>query len=653
MYGNSRAPPPVSPMYQQRPGVPQQQMYQQQQQQMYRPAPMNYAQQPRMPGARPMPPNIPQNYRPPPVARQHAQPPPYMIPPPNQYGMPANPYGMPPRPQQMQRGGYPPMPVPRPPPMQPFYDDVVYAYKNRRDTSYTSSYSDSGSESSATLAEDTPEARAGPAYRGGMGVPRRGYYRDSMTSASDDSEYDNRKEQKRSNVPLKSFALLDDPADKTHGPGKEWHGNTKVVMALLAEMWLINMLVILGGTYGMTFWLPQYYLDDVLWNTGCYWKLAWLLPMPYTLICFFGLTMPFRTPKFLYTRDNLKKRRLDNLYILTVTKGDNREAVYRSWNSHKHLERLHPCIRVHVLTDEPYFFDNINCYTCPKSFTTANSKYKARALEWYRVTMRYTEYDWILHLDEESVTDDETVRRILDFIWYETDYHWGQGVILYNQYKYWTNWIFTVADAIRVGDDLSRFQLQYTYFHRPIFGCHGSFLLTNGLVENAVTWDLGSLTEDYQFSTHAWEKGFMCGKIPGLVREQSPLDLIGFLKQRRRWYVGIRRLPLVLPKIWAFFWTLGILCLYGTLASIPLGIIYNFGTPRWFGFLKDFTFVTFVYLYLLGIFIQDLDRKVNPVLLILRLPITFLIQFIASVMECAAVCYAILFPPADFDVIKK
>ena len=122
--------------------------------------------------------------------------------------------------------------------------------------------------------------------------------------------------------------------------------------------------------------------------------------------------------------------------------------------------------------------------------------------------------------------------------------------------------------------------------HRPIFGCHGSFLLTNGLVENAVTWDLGSLTEDYQFSVHAWEKGFMCGKIPGLVREQSPMDLIGFLKQRRRWYVGIRRLPLALPKIWAFFWTLGILCLYGTLISIPLGIIYNFGTPRWFGLLK-------------------------------------------------------------------
>ena len=201
--------------------------------------------------------------------------------------------------------------------------------------------------------------------------------------------------------------------------------------------------------------------------------------------------------------------------------------------------------------------------------------------------MRYSEYDWILHLDEESVIDDESVKACLEFIWWQKDYHFGQGVILYNQYKYWANWIFTVADAIRVGDDLSRFHLQYTYFHRPVFGAHGSFLLTNGLVENAVTWDLGSLTEDYQFAMKAWDRGFYCGKVIGIVREQVPLDLIGFLKQRRRWFCGIRRLPQLLPKLWAFFWALGILSLYCTIASIPLGITLNYVTPRWFGMVRD------------------------------------------------------------------
>ena len=379
---------------------------------------------------------------------------------------------------------------------------------------------------------------------------------------------------------------------------------------------------------------------------------AWILPLPYTIICFWGLVMPFRTPKFLYD-DSLPKRRLDNLYILTVTKGDNRDAVYRSWNAHKHLERLHPCVRVHVLTDEPYFFENINCYTCPKAFQTRGSKYKARALEWYRQTMRYTEHDWVLHLDEESVVDDETVKRILEFIWYEHDYHWGQGVILYNQYHYWKNWIFTVADAIRVGDDLARFQLQYSYFHRPVFGAHGSFLLSNGAVENEVTWDLGSLTEDYEFAMSAWRLGYKCGKVPGFIREQSPMDLIGFLKQRRRWYVGIMRLPHFLPRMWAGFWTVGSLALYGTVASIPLGLIFKVGTPRWFGLAKDFSFVNFVYLYFIGMLVQELDKKTNPFLVVIRLIATLILQFVASVMEAAAVTYGIISPPSGFDVIKK
>ncbi|KAJ3272850.1 hypothetical protein HDV01_005173 [Terramyces sp. JEL0728] len=451
------------------------------------------------------------------------------------------------------------------------------------------------------------------------------------------------------NIPPRSYALLYDTGERTN------KGNTAFIMAMLSEMWIFNLIVIMGCTYYMTFKMSntiQGYTDHEYWNISCFWKIFWILPLPYSMICFFGLILPFRTPKFLY-EESQPKRRVDNLYILIVTKGDNREAVYRSWNAHKHLERLHPCVRVHVLTDEPYFFENINCYTCPTDFRTANSKYKARALEWYRQVQQYTEHDWVLHLDEESVIDDESVRRILEFIWYETAFHWGQGVILYNQYGYWEKWLYTVADAIRVGDDLARFQLQYSYFNRPVFGAHGSFLLSNGKVENEVTWDLGSLTEDYEFAMKAWELGYKCGKVPGIIREQSPMDMMSFMKQRRRWYVGIMRLPQFLPKMWAFFWTIGTLSLYGTIISMPLGVIFPSATPRWFGLLKDFSFVNFVYLYILGILIQDLDRKVNPLIILFRIPLTFFIQFFASMLEAASVTYGMLYPPKGFDVIKK
>lgn len=101
-------------------------------------------------------------------------------------------------------------------------------------------------------------------------------------------------------------------------------------MTILSEMWLLHMVFILGGVYFMTFYLDQNYTDEHLWTHSTWFKIGALLPFPYTVICFLGLVFPFRLPRFLYTKDTTK-RRIDNLYILTVTKGANKEAVYRSW----------------------------------------------------------------------------------------------------------------------------------------------------------------------------------------------------------------------------------------------------------------------------------------------------------------------------------
>lgn len=89
--------------------------------------------------------------------------------------------------------------------------------------------------------------------------------------------------------------------------------------------------------------------------------------------------------------------------------------------------------------------------------------------------------------DEESTTDGESLRHCIEFIRY-TPHHFGQGIILYNGEGFWENWYFTVADGIRVGDDLARFHFQNSVIHRPVFGVHGSFLMTNGEMENECTW---------------------------------------------------------------------------------------------------------------------------------------------------------------------
>ena len=70
-------------------------------------------------------------------------------------------------------------------------------------------------------------------------------------------------------------------------------GNTKTVMNLLSEMWIIHIAFILGFTYYMTFVLQQDYNDDDIWNMSCWWKIGNLysinLRMDFTTSLHFNL----------------------------------------------------------------------------------------------------------------------------------------------------------------------------------------------------------------------------------------------------------------------------------------------------------------------------------------------------------------------------
>lgn len=116
--------------------------------------------------------------------------------------------------------------------------------------------------------------------------------------------------------------------------------------------------------------------------------------------------------------------------------------------------------------------------------------------------------------------------------------------------------------------------------------------------------------------------------------------------------MGIRRLPSFLAKLWNFFWTLGMLSLYVTIASVVLGFFVPMGTPRWFGFLKDFSFVVFLYLYMMGMTMQNIDAGYPWWLVIILLPAIFILQFVGVILEAVAVMYALILPPKGFDIIK-
>jgi len=134
--------------------------------------------------------------------------------------------------------------------------------------------------------------------------------------------------------------------------------------------------------------------------------------------------------------------------------------------------------------------------------------------------------------------------------------------------------LITAADICRCRDDLGKFFLASSRLHVPVFGVHGSFLLVRGKVENEVGWDTDSLVEDFRFSLQvtilplqlkvlnmlnsllvkAWSQGYRLGWIPSVAREQSPMTLSDFFKQRRRWFTGMWSLPGMLGKLSCFQW---------------------------------------------------------------------------------------------------
>lgn len=74
--------------------------------------------------------------------------------------------------------------------------------------------------------------------------------------------YEAFEKRKHPNIPLKSFASTDDKGVRTN------LGNTKLIMALLSEMWIVNLIFIMGCTFIGVFYIPQGYIVRIILIAG-------------------------------------------------------------------------------------------------------------------------------------------------------------------------------------------------------------------------------------------------------------------------------------------------------------------------------------------------------------------------------------------------
>lgn len=184
-------------------------------------------------------------------------------------------------------------------------------------------------------------------------------------------------------------------------------------------------------------------------------------------------------------------------------------------------------------------------YRCPNG-----AKFKARALHYASRVSAARDLDWVIHMDEETRFNEDTVAHVLEHCLMENEL-WqsgltpfgniGQGVILYNTTSMEST-ICALADTIRVGDDFGKFALQYRAFEDPLIGMHGSFVVCQNAVEMHFGFDHGlegSITEDTFFAMLVASKGVKVKWCLGNMFEQSPFSVEDFAKQRCRWYAGL------------------------------------------------------------------------------------------------------------------
>jgi egghead protein (zeste-white 4 protein) len=350
-----------------------------------------------------------------------------------------------------------------------------------------------------------------------------------------------------------------------------------------------------------------------------------------------------------------------------VTRGTNVEAVLKSAEAVRAAMAQTPLFpfSVEVVTDNALpTMEGVRTILVPKHYrTNSRARFKARALHYALEVSPISATTWLFHLDEETHITPSVIRGIHSAVAEEErtgDLRIGQGVVLYHR-DLKEHPFLTLADSVRTGDDLGRFRLQHL-FGQSAFGMHGSFILVRNDVEMDVGFDLGaagSVTEDAWWSLVEMARGRRSRWVDGYCLEQSTQSVMDFLKQRRRWFVGLCLVCLQAPaRLWhrvtlvtsVILWGVGWL---GWWSVSVAAVIVNARIPWGVLLVGTASLAAYSALYLLGLEL-NLDQRGLPwyrrilwhVAQVILLPVY-------SLMESAAVIYGVIKPDFDFHVVKK
>lgn len=291
-----------------------------------------------------------------------------------------------------------------------------------------------------------------------------------------------------------------------------------------------------------------------LWVRSPWLGLIWLVAAPGILLALIGNFMYHDDPK-------LDDAEFVNYPVAwrIVSRGTNEEVLIstiRRIQKEMAATPLFPYL-IEVVTDADVFqapddVDILHVRVPPDFTTEKGTKFKARALHYASQYSKVGPETWIMHLDEETQPTSSAIKGMAKYIAKREKSGQtkiiGQGMILYH--RSWEEHPYlTLADMRRTGDDFGHYYLQHSIGF-TLFGLHGAYILCKQEIETDIGFDLGesgSITEDAWWVLIAMQRGIRTSWVDGYLEEQSTQSVMDFLKQRRRWYYGLRKVVTKCP----------------------------------------------------------------------------------------------------------
>lgn len=257
------------------------------------------------------------------------------------------------------------------------------------------------------------------------------------------------------------------------------HCGLLFTVVIFFEIFTGGIKVFADETANIDPWIRYGYIGTILLYTV---RLVTFLPLPQVLFNFVGLILYNAFPDKVVLKGSPLLAPF--ICIRVVTRGDFpglvRTNVAR--NMSKCTDSGLENFIIEVVTDKPVNLAphrRVREIVVPSHYKTpSGALFKARALQYCLedgVSM-VSDNDWLVHLDEETLLTENSVRGILNFV-IDGKHHLGQGLITYANEDV-VNWITTLADSFRVADDMGKLRLQFTMFHKPLFSWKGSYVVT-------------------------------------------------------------------------------------------------------------------------------------------------------------------------------